>query len=294
MKISRIAALCAAVFTGFAAISFAALSKDYADFPKGPAEYLLTKEDLDEWRSVQTDEQAKAFIERFWARRDPTPGTPANEFRDGYNNRVKTADERFHEPRVAGSLTDRGKVFIVLGAPTKLRRSRDVPVSTIQTGAQFDPKNPSIEGPQQYSPKEVWIYEQGKLDIKIGQPVVEVYFLDQYGTNTWTLERQPKTDIYAVIENVARSYVMPSVAVAAERPKQFQNSTLRAAIDDVRSGKSQSSPNLFVSVGEFITPAGEDFVPVQLYIPESASDDGAKVTFFGTIEKGDETDALIE
>jgi GWxTD domain-containing protein len=251
------------------------------EFAAGPAQYLFTKEELTDWnKSVLTDEQARAFIERFWARRDPTPGTPANEFRDSYETRLKVADERFHQPRLAGSLTDRGKVFMVLGAPTKLRRSHDAPASTIQTGATV---------PQQSSPKEVWVYEQGKLDIKLGQPVVELLFLDQYGTNDWKLDLQSKTDVYAMMESVARSYIV----AAPVGPRGFRNAALRIAIDDLRTGKLQASPNLFVSVGEFITPAGEDFVPVQLYIPANA-DAGAPVTFFGSIEKGEETVAFFE
>jgi len=180
--------LAALGMTLIAATADAALSKEYAAFPKGPAEYLLTKEEAAEWKSVQTDDQAKAFIERFWSRRDPTPGTPANEFRDSFNNRVKTADERFHTARVAGSATDRGKVFMVLGGPTKLRRSSNAPASTIQAppSRATDP----LPGTQQYSPKEIWVYEQAKVEIPLGQPAVEVVFVDQYGTNDRSEERR--------------------------------------------------------------------------------------------------------
>jgi len=274
----------------FIAILLFSIAGASGEFAAGPAQYLFTKEELSEWnRSVQTDEQARAFIERFWARRDPTPGTPANEFRDSYETRLKTADERFHQPHLEGSLTDRGKVFMVLGAPTKLQRSRAAPASTIQTGATFDRYDYSAPAPQAHSPKEVWVYEQGKLDIQLGQPVVEIIFIDQYGTNDWKLDLQSKTDLYAMMESVARSYIVAAPA----GPQGFRNAALRAAIDDLHAGKSQASPNLFVSVGEFITPAGEDFVPVQLYIP-SGVDAGAPVTFFGSIDKGQETVAFFE
>src|SRR4051812_31642267 len=99
---------------------FAALSKEYAEFAKGPAELLLTKEERKQWKAIGTDEQAKAFIDLFWARRDPTPGTAKNEFRMDFDERVKSADERFHTGYGPGSKSDRGKVFILLGSPTKV------------------------------------------------------------------------------------------------------------------------------------------------------------------------------
>ena len=277
------------------AILLLSISASYAGFPNGPAEYLFTKEERIEWSFLQTDEQAQAFIEKFWLRRDPTPGTPRNEFRESFNQRVKTADDRFHTARVPGSATDRGKVFAVLGAPTKLRRSRSAPESTIQTGPVFDRNDTSTPSPQDHSPKEVWVYEQGKLDIPLGVPILEVVFIDQYATNDWQVERQPKADIFALFENVARSYLRSDVAALPAGPPKFKNDALRAAIDDVRAGKLPPSPNLFVSVGEFITPAGEDFIPVQLYVPEkNGFAAGENVTFFGAIERGGETVALFE
>jgi GWxTD domain-containing protein len=307
MKRVRIA-LCALLFTAIAATSlFAALSKDNADFPKGPAQYLLTKDEIAEWSSVQTDEEALAFINRFWARRDPTPGTPANEFRNGYNERVKLADQRFHTARLAGSLTDRGKVFIALGGPTHLKRSRSVPASTIQAGPTFNEHDSSIERPQEYSPKELWEYDQGKVDIKLGQPLVEVVFIDQYGTNDWKLERQQGTDIVAVLDNVARGYVVAQsappeapaayvdLAATAPQAMKFRNDAAAAAVDAARAGTAAASPNLYISVGEYVTPAGEDFVPVQLYMPAgNGVDPGAAVTFFGALDKGGQTIGIFE
>jgi len=55
--------------------------------------------------------------ERFWARRDPVPATPINEFREAFFERVRIATEQFGEPGRPGWRTDRGEVFIVLGRP---------------------------------------------------------------------------------------------------------------------------------------------------------------------------------
>jgi hypothetical protein len=55
-----------------------------ATYFDGPAGFLLTKQEADAWSSVAAGGQAEAFIELFWARRDPDLGTPANEIRDDF------------------------------------------------------------------------------------------------------------------------------------------------------------------------------------------------------------------
>src|SRR5687768_7185513 len=79
-----------------AAVGLAAnLSKTFDEWGKGPAQHLMTKEEQKQWKSLNSDAQAQAFIDLFWARRDPSPATPQNEFRDQFDLIVKTADEQF-------------------------------------------------------------------------------------------------------------------------------------------------------------------------------------------------------
>lgn len=276
----------------------AALSKEHAEFPKGPAELLFTKEERARWKSVSTDEQARAFIDLFWARRDPTPGTPANEFRASFEERVKVADGRFTSNSGPGARSDRGKVFILMGSPTKIRRSGSGPTQTIQQPTRGMPARPGdlSGGVQGFSPKEVWEYEQGQVQIQIGQPLARVAFIDQYATNDWKMERVPQTDYGAVFELVASANITQpdlksapvfnevSRPVPAAMPSELTSELFRTAVHEARGGAV--SDRVFLSYGEFITPEGEHFVPVQLYVPASAGlNADAAVTFFGTIEK---------
>lgn len=112
--------LLAGVVAGAAVAGSAALSKQYADWPSTAVQWLMTRDDQRAWRDVRTDEQARAFIDLFWARRDPTPGTPLNEYRNEFEARVRYCDAHFGTKRRAGSLTDRGRVFILLGSPKNL------------------------------------------------------------------------------------------------------------------------------------------------------------------------------
>jgi GWxTD domain-containing protein len=294
----------------FAAASAFALAPEYANFPKGPAQFLLTKDELAAWKDVKTDEEAKRFIDLFWARRDPTPGTPANEFRAGYDQRVIVADKNFGENKLAGSMTDRGKVFVLLGAPTRMRTTTR-PGGTVQTGPTSiggGTAGATQESVQGYSPRDTWVYEQAKTKIQLGAPVVEFNFVDQYGTKDWKLERSGKTDQNAVFAKVANEFITqagltepPTFALPAPvepvaapaAPVGITTPALRAAVDDVRGGKAAAANGVFVSTGEFITGEGERFVPVQLYVPKAANLTGeANVTFFGAVDKAEGGEVL--
>src|SRR3954470_23924562 len=108
MRSIAVAALAAMVAVG----AFAALSPQYADFGKGPAQWIMTKEEAAKWKTITSDDDAKAFIDLFWARRDPTPTTAVNEYRDTFEGRVKYADDHFTTAKIKGSMSDRGKILI--------------------------------------------------------------------------------------------------------------------------------------------------------------------------------------
>src|SRR3954453_19276135 len=115
------------VVAAFAATAFAGMSANLADFGKGPAQWLMTKDELAQWKKIDNDAAAQAFIDLFWARRDPSPGTPANQFKDDFDARVAYADKAWPEGRNKASMTDRGHVFIVLGRPSKIDRTNPEP-----------------------------------------------------------------------------------------------------------------------------------------------------------------------
>jgi GWxTD domain-containing protein len=83
--------------------------------------YIITPKERDVFRKLETDKERDIFIEAFWKHRDPTPGTPRNEFRDEHYQRRKYANEYFGRgsPR-PGWMTDRGRIHIILGPPRNI------------------------------------------------------------------------------------------------------------------------------------------------------------------------------
>jgi GWxTD domain-containing protein len=81
-------------------------------------EYVGTHAEIDSLRKGTPAERRRLW-DQFWARRDPLPATPDNEFRDDFFARVRHVSEQFTEVGgLPGWRTHRGEVWIVLGPPS--------------------------------------------------------------------------------------------------------------------------------------------------------------------------------
>jgi GWxTD domain-containing protein len=79
--------------------------------------FLATPEEKNQWDQILDPAVREAFVVDFWKRRDPTPNDERNEFRDEFEARAAFADYYFGSYDTRGSLSDRGKVFVLLGKP---------------------------------------------------------------------------------------------------------------------------------------------------------------------------------
>lgn len=88
---------------------------------EGPVRWLVLPEEARRFRRLSSNVEVLAFIEEFWRRRDPDPGTPGNPFAQSFFERVQAADLLYAAEGERGSLTDRGRALILLGSPSVLR-----------------------------------------------------------------------------------------------------------------------------------------------------------------------------
>jgi GWxTD domain-containing protein len=87
---------------------------------EGPVRWLFQPDERRRFQRVRTSPQALAFIEAFWRRRDPDLEEPGNPYAEEFFRRTQEADLLYEEDHLVGSLTDRGRVFILLGPPSRL------------------------------------------------------------------------------------------------------------------------------------------------------------------------------
>ncbi len=87
--------------------------------------WIIGKDEKKRFTALTSDEERDQFIEQFWLDRDPTVKTPENEYKEEHYLRLKDADEQFREGTVPGWRTDRGRIYIIHGAPTSRRLEQD-------------------------------------------------------------------------------------------------------------------------------------------------------------------------
>ena len=163
--------------------------KDYSKEIKGPYKkwldedviYIITPEERAAFKQLSNDEERDNFIEAFWQRRDPTPDTEENEFKEEHYRRIAYANEHF-AAGVPGWKTDRGHMYIVYGAPDE--------IDSHPSGGTYE--RPMEEGGGETStfPFEDWRYRYIE---GIGQEVI-MEFVDtcMCGEYHMTIDRSEK------------------------------------------------------------------------------------------------------
>ncbi len=81
--------------------------------------YIITDQERQQFQQLKTDEERESFVEQFWLRRDPTPGTEENEFKAEHYRRIAYANARFATGN-PGWRSDRGKIYIMFGPPDEI------------------------------------------------------------------------------------------------------------------------------------------------------------------------------
>ena len=109
--------------------------------------YIIKDKEREIFMKLTTDRDRDAFILLFWQRRDPTPGTPENEFKEQHIKRFQEASKKFRYGSAReGWMTDMGRIYILLGEAVSIER---------------------IEGDNEVYSCEIWSY-YGNPDL--GQP----------------------------------------------------------------------------------------------------------------------------
>jgi GWxTD domain-containing protein len=83
------------------------------------AVYIITDQERRTFLGLQSDALRETFVEQFWLRRDPTPDTAENEFKDEHYRRIAYANSHFSSDAI-GWKADRGRVYITYGPPDEI------------------------------------------------------------------------------------------------------------------------------------------------------------------------------
>lgn len=229
---------------------------------EGPIRYISEPDEAKVFKKLKSDEDRALFIERFWARRDPSPQTLANEYRQLFWERVQEANGLFLDSHKPGWMTDRGKIYILYGPPTRIEEHFDLDTQTDPTAGHGLIR---------------WHYEGrpgGRMDL---DPVVIVPFVRET-TGEYRVSYDPKLssvffDALAVEEQWDRAMDRFLEVFGAPRPTEMsvmldlgkmqevppQAQVLLERIETVESYRTHP---INVNISRYVHPDGEGTVAV--------------------------------
>ena len=140
--------------------------------------YIITDEERKAFKQFATDEEREQFVEQFWLRRDPTPDTVENEYKEEHYRRIAYANEHYASG-IPGWKTDRGRIYITFGPPDE--------IDSHPSGGSY--QRPTAEGGGETStyPFEDWRYRYIE---GIGNDV-NIEFVDPTMTGEYRMTMDP-------------------------------------------------------------------------------------------------------
>ncbi|MGB6801515.1 MAG: GWxTD domain-containing protein [Candidatus Sulfotelmatobacter sp.] len=157
------------------------LSKTYKKWLNEDVVWIITDEERAAFKQLSNDEERDNFIEAFWQRRDPTPDTEENEYKEEHYRRIAYANEHF-AAGIPGWKSDRGRMYIMYGPPDE--------IDSHPSGGTYE--RPLEEGGGETStfPFEDWRYRYLE---GIGQEII-IEFVDtcMCGDYHMTIDRSEK------------------------------------------------------------------------------------------------------
>jgi len=139
--------------------------------------YIIDGRERAAFLSLKTGPEREHFIQQFWDRRNPTPGSPDNAFRNEHYRRVGYAAMHYGWQAVPGWKTDRGRIYITFGPPDEIEFHTDGQPA----GGRLEATN---------VPTEEWLYRSIK---GIGSNVI-MEFVDTAKTGDFRMTMDPNPD----------------------------------------------------------------------------------------------------
>jgi GWxTD domain-containing protein len=219
---------------------------------------IITAEEENIYRAIDKKDR-KLFKEIFWSRRDPQPRTKDNEFEDEFKNRRKAADKQYKSKGVKGYATDMGKVFILLGPPTRTEGS---------------------------GPNATWHYDP---NAKAGLPDgLTVKFAGGKMEASEDLEKSLELARNRLVTNPTVMYVRSMEGRLLEPRTSDPNSPANQILTALRETKSTAADVPFeTSFAYFRAAAGQIYIPILYEIDASTltwQGDESNVAVFGLVE----------
>jgi GWxTD domain-containing protein len=261
-------------FATFFLLVFVAVS--YADKWTEQIEILMTEQEKAEYKKLKSDSEKEKFVEQFWVKRDPTPGTPENEYKTNYERNFAEVNARLKDKSAYRS--DMGQTLLLLGPPTEQKREEG------QQAPALDEDEPTEVAPG----KQTWVYKSLPAGVTSGEVTIEFKpsgrewrFADRKQMEA-LLEKARQSPIDAAKKAAESTPTTAPVAqpqmtptMGADQPPPVTTPELKTALDQTLSGAPPSEVPVSGLADSWMTSTGDVFSTFAVQSAGTAA--GAKV-----------------
>jgi GWxTD domain-containing protein len=244
-----------------------------------PEAYFLTTQERIEWSQISGEQQAQAFINNYWARH-------GEAFHHEVLTRVAAADKYFPLGERRGSETERGRVFIVLGAPDRQKSDRNDNVASAMS--ERGNMN-SIE--QRAFGRATWVYKPDRLPKDLGVAELSVTFQIDVNRGYDTIENPGLIEPYL---KRAEDFMVARFKPPAGTPVPPTPTEIKAAVaaslvppDDAVWAAENALNGAILTGDSYVSPTDKPFYAVDFYLPKGNFDNVGDVVVAGVIRDGD-------
>src|SRR5436190_2853660 len=237
---------------------------DFHAWINSPEAYFTTNAERDEWKkSVITQTDADRFIAEYWSKH-------GEQFKKDLHARIERADQMFSLADVPGAKTPKGRVWIMLGSPS--REQTDERGSTVVQG--FDPRpigqNNSVERGAIQTQR--WIYKHDRLPKEIAIPELVVSFQTDTGRGNQVIDNLGVVEPF--LRKVAEYYgSRAATTVAAAAPAPTATMAVAAVVPQAEDPLWKAAEDLggaFFDADSYISAKEKPFYAVNFYLPQAA------------------------
>jgi GWxTD domain-containing protein len=198
------------------------LATPYKKWLEEDVSYIITAEERSAFLQLNTNEEREQYIEQFWLRRDPTPDTVENEFKEEHYRRIAYSNEHYSSG-VPGWRTDRGRIYIMWGPPAE--------IESHPGGGAYERPMDEGGGVTSTYPWEKWRYRYLE---GIGENI-ELEFVDNTMTGEYRLTMDPsEKDALLYVPNAGLTLLESmGMSTKADRFSRTDGTHLGKSIDGV-------------------------------------------------------------
>jgi GWxTD domain-containing protein len=219
---------------------------------------LMTEQEKNEYRKLKSDSEKQKFLEDFWARRDPSPGTPENEYKANFEKNFAQVNTMMKDDR--GFESDMGQTLLLLGPPTERKEEK----GGAEPAYSVDEEEETEAAPG----RQTWIYK--KLPPAVASGEVKIEFEPGVGKWRFADRKQMQSILEKARQNTIDAAKKSAAAIAKKEPEAklkpvagealpVTSAEVKTALDATATGAPPAEIAMKSFANSFMTSTGETF-----------------------------------